>query len=666
MISRLRLGFLDESEPKNHPEIIDESAKLVRRALLVYEGDFDSMDGPVKVSHDDLKLLTANHNALIQNVAKLAGVGESDLQMKDFPPVQLDHSVSAKDTVGRLIGPISLEPYTTKAGKNVMGIYGNVCILGAENVQKVADGRWTHLSVGVDFENGKFSELTITPFPAAPEASLLSKMASKFEVGHRVFSIEFDEQSKKFAVIDAAGQRIHEADSEELAKQQLEKDVKAGRLSRLASGVFDVQGKKFSWVENEKTGEIDVFTGAGEPVGHADSVAKAKEFVEYEMKVGRIQLREGDVMKDSEHLPEEKKMKKKKMQDKDAHEAAETPAEEAAEHKMKKLEAEEKEDDKHLVEDEDEDAKEMAGEMSIERKYKGHEYEISKSATGKFKVIVDDSVEKIVNSVQEADAWAKKMIDADEDEMSEDAEKMKKRLEQAEDDKKAKEAEEKEQLSRMRSMKEQIKKLSSDFRKTSDAARLAARRGMISTRLSKLRAEAKITPAEIKKIDIVKLATEADSTISAVLKTYEAREPVIMVGAMGSIKAENISSLSAAERMTRLEMETRQNMTLLRNTLPKKLASTPEEVSIHIDTAPHADIDSEYEAMCKMMDDGKLDDVKEKMKAWMKKLQYGTSPATMASAEETEKHLSSLAESAEKMQNQFNELQKLAGSLVGI
>lgn len=634
MLRRLKLGFLGEVVPEHHPEIVDESAKLIRRALLVYEGDFDSMDGPVKVSRNDLQLLTTNHNNLIQNVAKLAGIGESDLQMKDFPPVQLDHSVSAKDTVGRLIGPISLEPYTTKDGKQVTGIYGNVCILGHENVQKVQDGRWTHLSVGVDFEKGKFSELTITPFPAAPEASLLSK----FEVGAKSFNVEYDEQSKLFAVIDSAGQRILEAKTFEQAKLQVTKEVKAGRMAKLASGTFDVGNKKFTWSDNADTGEVDVFTEAGEPVCQAPTVAKAKDFIEYEMQVGRIKLREREKSMGSEQMPEEKKMKKRKMQE-DAHEAGESKKEEAEEHKMKKMAEEESEDEKHLAEEPDEDEAHMSEEEEPKKMKRRR-------------------MEKEEMEAEEEEPKKMKRRRMEKEEMQDDEE---------EEEKKLQEAEEKEKMSRMRSMKEQITKLSADFRKTSENARLAARRGMISTRLSKLRAEAKITPAEIKKIDIVKLASEVDSTISAVLRSYESREPVIMVGAMGSIKAENVSSLSAAERMSRLEMETRQNMTLLRNTIPKKLgANSPEEVSIHIDTSPHADVETEYEQMCKMMDEGKMSDVKEKMKAWMKKLQYGTSPATMASAEETEKHLSTLAESAEKMQNQFNELQRLAGSLVGI
>lgn len=145
-----------------------------KRALLVYCGKFLSLDGEVEVTDEHLERLASNHNSLVQKLKRMA---QGDVPLKHAPPVQLDHSTSARDTVGRLVGDLEIAPHQLEDGTQVRALFGNLRILGRENVERVMDGRWTHLSIGADLEEGKISELTITPFPAAAEASMLSKMA---------------------------------------------------------------------------------------------------------------------------------------------------------------------------------------------------------------------------------------------------------------------------------------------------------------------------------------------------------------------------------------------------------------------------------------------------------------------------------------------------------
>lgn len=533
----------------------EDNKKLSKRAILVYEGDFMSMDGEVTVTKEHLMRLATNHNALIEHAARLSGAETP--AMKDFPPLQLDHSTSAKDTVGRLVGKIEIAPYIRKDGKEVLGAYGNVLVLGEDNVEKVLDGRWTHLSVGVDFEKGTFSELTITPFPAAAEASLLKKK---------------EENMNRLSFI------------EDISYEDMDifKGYKGYEIGLV------VENKQMFW----RVFEDEVPTSAyGRCSGESDGIAKGKAAIDNK------RLSKGDSMNEEQKAKFKKHLtSSKKMTEDDAEKHLARCSED--EEEMKKLSAEVDEEEKRLAAEEDEKAK-----------------------------------------------LAAKKLQDEEKEKEEKEEKMKK----------------------MSSAKENITRLATDFRKTFEGAQLAAKKGAILTRLSKLRSDAKVTPAEIKKMDIDKLSAQPQGTIDAVLKSYEDREPVIPVGALGSVKAEEVGNLSKQVRMSRLEQETRANMSLLKGTVKageKRLAEGPKEVEVHIDTTPH--IEQEYETLCRMMDEGKIGEVKEHLKKYMKRLSSARTADIGASSEETEKQLSALAESTNKMQTQFEELQKLAGSLVGL
>lgn len=141
---------------------------LTKRARFVYVGKFDSMDGEVDVTKEHIEKLVAAHNAIID---RLAG----DENMVHFPPVQVDHSTSGWDTVGRVVGTLEARDDVID-GKTVLAMFGTLRFLGADAVDRVNDGRWTHLSLGADLDGAKLNEMTVTPFPAAPKASLLSKL----------------------------------------------------------------------------------------------------------------------------------------------------------------------------------------------------------------------------------------------------------------------------------------------------------------------------------------------------------------------------------------------------------------------------------------------------------------------------------------------------------
>jgi len=151
---------------------------LDRAVMLVYEGEFNSMDGPVVITGEHLSGIADHHNARF-NALKMAA-GESDVALKDFPPIQLDHSTSARDTVGRLVGPLRLDTVVIE-GRARKALLGTARFIGEENVQKASDGRYTHVSIGADLETNELSELSVTPFPAAKRASLLKQGATSMD-----------------------------------------------------------------------------------------------------------------------------------------------------------------------------------------------------------------------------------------------------------------------------------------------------------------------------------------------------------------------------------------------------------------------------------------------------------------------------------------------------
>lgn len=154
--------------------LAENKARLEKPAMLVYCGMFDSMDGPVEIEESHIDLLVKNHNERLDGISKLSSGPDHFERL--MPPLQLDHSPLATHTVGRVIGRLSKGQHVNDKGETVACLLTDkVCVLGADNVEKVNDGRWANLSIGADLALGKLNELSITPFPAAGDSILLSK-----------------------------------------------------------------------------------------------------------------------------------------------------------------------------------------------------------------------------------------------------------------------------------------------------------------------------------------------------------------------------------------------------------------------------------------------------------------------------------------------------------
>ncbi len=333
---------------------------LDKNCVLLTEGTFNSMDGEVTITSAHLEKIAEVYNAKIEAI-KAEG---REPVMADYQPAQLDHSVSARDTIGRLIGPLSVAEHN---GKKTL--FGVIRFLGAEAIEKVSDGRWTHLSVGINsLETCILDEITVTPFPACKDAILFSNKGKKM-----------NEEEKK------------------------DKD------------------------EEKNLAE-----------------AKDDEAKEDEKKLAET--------KDDEEKEEEKKLAEAKEED-------------------------EKKEEKKLAEEKDDEEK-------CEQKTK-----LSAAITA-------------VKSRQET-------------------------------------------------------------------LRLSIKSANIKARFAKLRSEAKVTPAEMKKIDVVRLAKASDETVAAVLESYENRQPAVHTAVLASVNAVSVASVAEEvrqARMSALEKESRARF----SSIPKK------------------------------------------------------------------------------------------------
>lgn len=499
----LSSGMFSEPMPNSDPAMSANPNMIERDAMLVYCGKFQSMDGEVEITEEHLLKLSSNHNTMIARIGRLL---TGELPLKACPPIQLDHSTSARDTVGRLVGSMSIRDHVLEDGSVQKALFGRIRILGAENVERIMDGRWTHLSIGADLDEGKISELTITPFPAAAEASLLSK-------GNKTMTLM--ERIKKMFKLS----------------EDKEADDRMGKLKK--------------------------------------------------------------------HLMDEEQMSEKD-----------------ADEKLSKMS--------------DEDMAKMSNEIDEKMK----RMELDKSAK-----------EKMAEKPEETEEAKAKMA--------------------------AKTA--------------KIAQLSSDFRKTSEAVQLTKNKMKINTRLSGLKASGKITPAEVKKIDIMRLAKANEATLDAVFRSYEEREPVIVPGQLGSLKAISTYELGKEKKKAdavELERETKANMSFtaaaIKNTKKSRFSDESTEGAVGApknenmeQPAPQgepkqmASFDQEtYDALCRMMDEGRVEEVKKHLKDLMMAIGATEEPAGNAGGE-SEKEMSALADELKKMQNGFEELIGLVSDSAG-
>lgn len=537
---RLDSGYLADEGKTVSDSVYD------RPVMLVYVGKFESMDGPVDITESHVERLASEHNSMLSRVKRFAS---GEVPMREYPPVQLDHSPSAVHTVGRLVGDLSVGEADID-GEKLKALFGTVRFLGKENVEKAMDGRYTHVSIGADLESHRINELSVTPFPAAPKASLLSK--------------------KRLASYKGVEYEIEQTEDGVYCIYVIENGVRK-KVADHAGSSDEVDSEAKRWIDHER-GEI----------GMHDKMKK--------------------------HL-----MEHEKMSEKDAHELAHK----MHEHHMKHMGKSEEEMSKHLEAADDKELKRM------------HE---------------------------DYDKHLKHLAEKEPAHGGEDAGKP----EDAEKEKKMTAA--KEGFMRLvKGIKAHTTELAADIKLSN-----------VNARLLKLRASGKITPAEIKKIDVKKLAELSTEASEAALATFDLREPVIRFGLMnGTTKADAIQKVANKYRMAKLELESRLNMPSKKKEAEAMLAKLSEEEKHEM--AKVGDGEEEepskgmltkvsYEDLVKMLDEkDRHEELKKHLKHLVDIHGYGA-----GMNESDEKHMSSIAKRQTALQNEFNELISIVSPALGI
>ncbi len=587
---------------------------LEREAIFVYEGTFQSMDGEVTVSAEQLRKLAANHNARYNlSILKAASLGK-DMNLADCPPVQVDHSASGWDTVGRVVGPLAVVDYVAQAGKEpVAALMGRLRFIGEENCERASDGRWTHLSVGADFEEGVLNELTVTPFPAAANAVMLKAEKLSRQIYKKVEINTEEVGGGKWKVsleIDGDGEEIPEkfdsnAAAFKAAKAYIDdvlgtdNDLSAKRISKMKRLAVKRGDKfKFDW-DGPATVVVLEVTGTNALIARVGHEAGDKILVPVsELETDGKRLSQGEGM-DKEKLKAHLKKKGMSEEEADKHLAS------CDEEKMKKLAAEAEEDDKKMAADE----KEKADKLAAEEKEKA---------------------EKLA----------------------------------------AEENEEKEKAARMSAAKLGFTRLAKGMKKGFSSAKLEARKNGIAQRLSALRATNKLTPAEQKNIDVVKLSAKSDLEVSAFFSAFEAREQIVPLGQFGSAKAEPVAKIAVERKKLSRKQEHLNNMPFTKSALGDRLGKEVPEpapvVRMTVDPAAGdvENLNSRFASVCKMMDEGKREDALNALKGWMESQRYASDDGVVG--DESMARMSALAEENKKLQNQFEELVTLVAPILGV
>lgn len=560
-----------------------------RPVMLVYAGKFDSIDGPVEISPEHIDGLCLNHNAILSKVKRMAS---GDIPMREYPPLQLDHSRSAAHTIGRLVGNLTVGEADIQ-GEKKKALFGVVRFLGKENVEKARDGRYTHVSIGADLDPCKINELSVTPFPAAPHAALL---ANPQEIDYKDFKIfgrpgyfRYESKRSKSVSID------HWDTIEEVKKVIDKKEYKMSR--RLAS----YNGVEYQ-VEEVETGVYNIYVNGKKVSDHAGSPEEvdkeAQRWIDHEKSEGDTGMHE----KLKKHLMEHKKLSEKDAAD---------LAKKMAEHHMKKLGLDEEKMSKHL---------ESADEKEMKRMSDEHDEHEKKLAEGK-----------------------------------EDGEK------------------------KLTAAKDGMLRLAKEISKSQGEVHTHIRLTAIGARLSQLRAQGKITPAEIKKIDTVKLSAMSSDAMEAALATFDAREPVVQFHAVsGTTKAMAIDAVARKYRLARLEVESRLNMPSKRAEAEKLLAQLSEAEKKDMAQAKGEEGEGEptkgllhkvtYEHLEKMLEDAKQHgDLKKHLKHLVDHYHASAVPEEIGpDPMPGDKRMSALAKSYAELQTKFNELITVVAPAIGI
>lgn len=173
MNKRLQTGAV---LPEERATTETDGEKIIKPAILVHAGSFESLDGPIEFDEERLKRIVSNQNRIFHELQKAHG-GPEKTPLGAYPPILDSHESDSTDRViGRLAAPFYFDKKDIpKVGKAVPCVLTDITFLGKVNVERAKDGRIYHLSIGIDENTDTLSEVSSVITPAAPGASLLAR-----------------------------------------------------------------------------------------------------------------------------------------------------------------------------------------------------------------------------------------------------------------------------------------------------------------------------------------------------------------------------------------------------------------------------------------------------------------------------------------------------------
>lgn len=695
---------------------------LEKDALLVYCGTFQSMDGEVDILDDHLKKLASNHNSWLSKFKRMAS---GEIPAKACPPIQLDHSKSARDTVGRLVGDLKLAPYKAEGGEEVLGLYGRLKILGKENVEKVKDGRWTHLSIGADLEEGKLTELTITPFPAAPEAAMLSRTdpqgrskaiewamreapkltgaAYRPDAGDDYILCDFEtvQQASDFADKAEATRYFQDVKIDRHSSgANVRLIFKKGMSANMRKGdvvTTEYKGYKIGAVQENVEGEDSdwscfVSKGGRTVYELKDTYQNAKDATDEakrEIDAGNVKMTgDSNIAKDAKEseMADDKNLEGDGEQSGGVHIDIQSHNEEEEEGEEQMTEEQKAEQlgrlKKHLMESQGLSEVAVAKRMKYmgEAEMKRLTEELNQHTVGLEEKIKKHLIEEYGHDEKEAAEKMKQLTEEDRKELASDADAKAAKLadvagedsDKDGDKKKLANQVEHKEVGMSADAKKKLVELVGDFRKAQSNTTLAAKKQAVHTRLSALKAEGKITPAEIKGLDIVKLASSSDEALTLALETYSKREPQVLSGMYGTVHGEAVIELKRLAKKNAMAKEMLQDMKFTSQGIKmsaedRKELEAEEQAPAEMegDSENTNELSAELSSLCTMMDDAeKKEEVKERMRKLADRLkQMGAMADDKAVGADSAAEMES---AVKEMCTKFDGLMTLVGPVLGL
>lgn len=166
---RVQLGLINLADNEK-VDLQEGQGVLFKKALILFEGTFQGMFGPVTITPEFIQLMADRFNRDYANPKN----------MFDYPPILVDHNRSADLTMGRLVGPLEVMEFEDPRDGNTkkVALFGDIRIDDEDAQGKVIKGKYAHMSLSFDddMENlGEIFELSFVAVEAARGAQALEK-----------------------------------------------------------------------------------------------------------------------------------------------------------------------------------------------------------------------------------------------------------------------------------------------------------------------------------------------------------------------------------------------------------------------------------------------------------------------------------------------------------